>query len=141
VMAALALLRGCSSNEAGLLPVSGVVLLDGKPIANAAVMFHHQGGQTAYAITAADGSFALTTHDPGDGVLAGEHHVTVSLTVQEGGVQPNEKGLEDYTRPIVAERLVNVVPKIYNAPNTSPVTVTIAKNVSRVKIELSSSAR
>src|SRR5437763_774510 len=98
-LAASLLLAGCAK-ENGLVPVGGVVLLDGKPLAKAAVMFHHPAGQTAYAVTGRDGSFQLTTREPGDGVQPGDHHITVSLTVQNGGVQQNAAGLEDYSKPI-----------------------------------------
>jgi hypothetical protein len=137
-----ALLVGCgSSDERALLPVRGVVLLDGKPVAKAAVMFHHAAGNTAYGITGADGSFQLTTRDPGDGAPAGAHRITVSLTIQEGGVQQNAKGLEDYARPITPQKLIHVVPTVYNDPRTSPLSVTISKANSRVTVELSSLAR
>jgi hypothetical protein len=142
VVAATAALTlvGCSSSEPGLVPVSGVVMLDDKPIGKAAVMFHHASGRTAYGVTGEDGVFHLTTRDPGDGALIGDYSVTVSLTRQEGGVQPNDAGLEDYSRPILDEKTIFIVPKVYNDPRTSPINVTISK-ASKLRIDLESTRR
>lgn len=134
-------LAGCGSNDHGLVPVTGVVLLDGKPVGNAAVMFHHPAGQTAYAIADDDGSFSMTTREPGDGVAAGEHRVTVSLSIQEGGVQADAHGLEDYSKPISPVRHIDVVPKAYNDPSTTPLSVHVAKRMSGLRLELQSKPR
>jgi hypothetical protein len=131
---------GCGSSEPGLVSVSGVVMLDDKPIGKAAVMFHHAAGRTAYGVTGEDGTFYLTTRDPGDGALIGDHCVTVSLTRQEGGVQQNDAGVEDYSRPILEEKTIAVVPKVYNDPRTSPINVTISK-ASKLRIDLESTRR
>lgn len=129
-------IAGCGSGGENLIAIGGVVELDGKPVANAAVMLHHDAGRTAYAVTAKDGTFKMTTREPGDGALAGRHTVTVSLTIQEGGVQPDANNLEDYSRPISAEKLTHVVPAIYNNPNTSPLAFIIEKPTNALKIEL-----
>jgi len=141
IMIAAILVVGCGSQEQPLVPVAGVVLLDGKPVAKAAVMFHHQAGRTSYGVTGTDGSFQLTTRDPGDGVPAGDHRVTVSLTAQEGGVQANDKGLEDYSKPITPVKLTYVVPKVYNDPNTSPIGFRVARATRGLRIELDSRQR
>jgi hypothetical protein len=133
---AAAAIAGCGSNDDELIAIGGVVELDGKPVAKAAVMLHHDAGRTAYAITADDGSFKMTTREPGDGALPGKHVVTVSLTLQEGGVQPDANNLEDYSRPISAEKLTPIVPAIYNKPSTSPLAFVIDKPTNALKIEL-----
>jgi hypothetical protein len=132
-----AALVGCGK-ENGLVPVGGVVLLDGKPLANAAVMFHASAGQSAYAITDRNGAFQLTTREPGDGVHPGDQRITVSLTIQEGGVQPNAARLEDYTKPIAPKKLAHIVPQIYNDPKTSPLSIVVAKPVRELKVEIHS---
>jgi hypothetical protein len=129
-------IAGCGSDSEKLIAIGGVVELNGKPVGNAAVMLHHDAGRTAYAITAEDGSFKMTTREPGDGALAGRHTVTVSLSRQEGGVQPNANNLEDYSRPISAEKLTHIVPTVYNDPKTSPLTFIIEKPTNALKIEL-----
>ena len=137
--ASLALV-GCGSSEPGLVPVSGIVMLDDKPIDKAAVMFHHAAGRIAYGVTGEDGTFQLTTRDSGDGALIGDYRVTVSLTHQEGGVQQNDAGVEDYSRPILEEKTIFIVPKVYNDPQTTPINVTISK-ASKLRIDLESTRR
>ena len=66
--------------------------------------------------------------------------MTVSLTHQEGGVQQNDAGVEDYSRPIEKERSIDLVPAVYNDPRTSPIRMTIEK-ASNLRIDLQSSRR
>lgn len=58
-------------------PVEGAVEVDGKPLADAAVMFHPvQGGAVAHAVTDSGGRYRLVSAGKA-GVLAGEYLVTV----------------------------------------------------------------
>jgi hypothetical protein len=63
-------------------PVSGRVLVGGKPTAGVLIVLHAaDGSQPApskpNAKTAADGTFKLSTYDPQDGAPAGEYAVTL----------------------------------------------------------------
>lgn len=131
---------GCGSSEPGLVSVGGIVMLDDKPVGQAAVMFHHSAGRTAFGVTNDDGTFQLTTRSPGDGAPTGEYCVTVSLTRQEGGVQQNADGVEDYSRPVLEEKTTAIVPTVYNDPKTSPIVVTVDK-ASKFRIDLDSKRR
>ena len=52
---------GCGS-ESGLAPVKGRVLMNGQPLAGAAVMFHPAGGGTpATGVTDSNGDFEMET--------------------------------------------------------------------------------
>jgi hypothetical protein len=85
---------GCGKTKPATAPVTGRVLLDGKPVAAAAVMFEPvDGGVPARGSTGADGSFTLSTFARDDGALVGRHRVSVSKFVTEG-VAANEFGLE-----------------------------------------------
>src|SRR6185436_7768075 len=88
---ALCLLVGCvvaaSSGCGGqssvpLYPVSGVVTLDDKPLANAGVMFLPRGntrGNACVALTGADGKYSLKPErGGGHGAPEGEFVVTIS---------------------------------------------------------------
>jgi hypothetical protein len=75
-------LAGCGkSGGPALHPVSGKVLVNGKPAENATVVFHPtgSGGNSVkpHATVGADGSFTLTSFATGDGAHAGEYRVTV----------------------------------------------------------------
>lgn len=77
---------GCSKGS-GLKTgnVSGTVTFEGKPVANAQVVFQpKQGGQNAVGTTDANGRYTLMTGTD-RGALIGEHRVTV--TVQSGAEQ------------------------------------------------------
>jgi hypothetical protein len=66
-------------------PVTGMVSLDGKPVAGASVMFNPKGGQGhgSVAVSDASGRYKLTTFSPGDGVVPGEYKVAITKTVLE----------------------------------------------------------
>jgi len=64
--------------------VTGKVTLDGKPAEFASVVFHPVASSGPEAVkphakVRADGTFALTTYDGGDGAPAGDYRVTVEL--------------------------------------------------------------
>ncbi len=64
------------------VPVTGVVLLDQKPIEGAVVAFLSEDQQSgASAMTQADGTFALTTFEENDGAVPGVYRVTISKTL------------------------------------------------------------
>jgi hypothetical protein len=62
-----------------LIPVKGKVTYKGQPVTKGVVRFEPDGyGRPASGELQADGTFELRTFKPGDGVVAGEHRVTVS---------------------------------------------------------------
>ena len=71
-------LAGCGGSRT--TPVEGVILLDGKPLANAAVQFTPQGesGRDATGQTDQNGQFSMSTFKPKDGVLPGDYKVIVA---------------------------------------------------------------
>jgi hypothetical protein len=65
---------GCGNREPQLYPLTGQIHYRGRPVSGAEVGFHplFEGPPWApVAVTEADGSFAASTRQPGDGVLAG----------------------------------------------------------------------
>jgi hypothetical protein len=73
---------GCGSGSAvppTLIPVKGKVTYKGQPLTKGIVRFEPDGfGRMATGELHSDGTFELSTLKPGDGVVAGEHRVTVS---------------------------------------------------------------
>lgn len=101
---------GCGKGPVlDLVPVSGSVEHAGKPIAEASVVFHPEtplppGTHNPLAATGPDGTFKLTTMNPGDGAPPGHYRVTVELRarrlVGEEHVRDGKHLLhESYTRP------------------------------------------
>jgi hypothetical protein len=108
----LGTLTGCGAK---LVPVSGTVTLDDRPLANATVMFLHEdaGGRDAHGVTNENGGFALSTLRPGDGAFPGSYKITVhysdpSKAVPSGATPADaQKARPKVTRPSV------VLPAIY----------------------------
>lgn len=74
----LLLVSGCGP-ESTIVPVSGEVIYQGKPIPEAKVMFlSPDSPRTASSLTDAQGRFNLTTFTKGDGAVIGEHKVAIS---------------------------------------------------------------
>src|SRR5262249_41913076 len=62
----------------GRFPVSGMILIDGQPLAAGTIVFHPtdpQGRRATGVIQ--DGRYAMTTVDPNDGALPGTYKVTI----------------------------------------------------------------
>ncbi|WP_422929739.1 hypothetical protein [Singulisphaera sp. PoT] len=124
--ATLASFSGCGGpGEAGprVYPVSGKVLIDGKPADKARISFHASGAavgpSTPYAVSGQDGSFRPTTILAEDGAPAGEYSLSViwpAVTVDHG---------EEVDGP---DRLRGA----YNNPQTSGLKATIKEGANEL---------
>ena len=87
------MLAGCGGPGYELVPVSGKVALDGKPVPEAHVSFEpHVLGPGAYATTDAEGRFQLrSVLDDRPGAVPGTHVVRIT-TAREGN--PNDDDAE-----------------------------------------------
>ncbi len=83
-----AVVGGCGDDRPDTLPAGGTITYNGQPVAEARVMFLVEGGRPASGMTDSEGRFELTTFEPGDGALPGEHKVTVSK--KETVADPNQ---------------------------------------------------
>jgi hypothetical protein len=139
---------GCTpaTNNPTTFPVSGVVTLKGKPLADADVVFvpENQGGQAAFGKTDATGTYKLTTFAPGDGAVEGKYKVKVSKldTSKSGGsgkvFSSSEEELEFYN-PEDGDKVQiskNLVPKKFTDHNTSALTHAVASSASTFDIKL-----
>jgi hypothetical protein len=68
---------GCKRNPR-VVPVSGTILYNGKPLPFGSVMFQPDKGQAAVGDIQADGSFKLSSYGPNDGAVPGKHKVSIS---------------------------------------------------------------
>lgn len=86
---AFVVIVGCDSGgHPATTAVYGVLLHHGKPVSDASVNFTPQKGRSANGVTDAEGHFQLTTFQPGDGALAGEHLVTITYIGNEASPIP-----------------------------------------------------
>jgi hypothetical protein len=91
--AALIVLAGCGSGGPRTYRIPGkLVYDDGSPVPGASVVLQtsvNGKNYSARGIAAPDGKFTLTTVKEGDGVVAGDHQVSISpLPVAEGTKTP-----------------------------------------------------
>jgi hypothetical protein len=103
---------GCSSDPYNVVPVSGTVTFNGKPLAGAHVLFQPvrtgsdiEVGPESVGRTDAQGRFTLTTIEPErDGAMVGKHRVSVTIPEEEdryggGGESGGRAGPPKYTLP------------------------------------------
>lgn len=72
----LLILAGCGQGPERV-PVSGQVMIDGKPLTKGEITVAPQGKRAAFSTIDPQGHFQLTTFEPGDGTALGTHPVTV----------------------------------------------------------------
>jgi hypothetical protein len=118
VLALAAFCPACSSGRKPVNPVRGQILVDGKPAAQAQVLFHPDGGGNndprPTGHTDDQGYFDLTSYKNGDGAPEGSYAVTVTWFRVFGG-----GGKEIVSR--------NVLPNRYASPQSSQLHATVAK--------------
>jgi hypothetical protein len=137
-MAVLALpAAGCGKAKPATAPVTGRVLLDGRPVADAAVMFEPvDGGVPARGSTRDDGGFTLSTFARDDGAIVGRHRVSISKFVTEG-VAANELGLEAEPGPPGLQPKA-ALPVRYADPKASGLEATVEAGGTSVEFSLES---
>jgi hypothetical protein len=125
----------CSSQDKPVR-VEGKVTLDGQAIGGAAVHFVPQGkGQPAYAETEPDGTYKITTREPGDGALPGNYVVVIVWEpppppmFRSGESGPSraemQQAIEKHREAVrLSGKGVNI-PAIYTNPSTTPLKVTV----------------
>jgi hypothetical protein len=111
----LLLTIGCGGPDRPVTyPATGTVLFQGEPVEGATVRFIPTDGRPASGQTDASGRFTLSTYEPDDGAVAGEHTVLVSKVVQ---LDPSDQSGYPEMR--------SVLPKQYGQANQSPLKVTV----------------
>jgi hypothetical protein len=108
---ALLLLAGCNSTDPSLVPVSGTVTLDGRPLANATVTFIPKDGTPGFGgvgKTDAAGKYKLKgSRDDANGIPPGEYRVVISKRLMPDG---SEVPAEDHTPPMNSPARESVPP-------------------------------
>jgi hypothetical protein len=79
-LAIVAATAGCrNANELDTAPVSGRVVLNGKPLSRGSVTFVPNRGRVANGDIQPDGTFELSTYRSGDGAIVGSHKAAVLI--------------------------------------------------------------
>ena len=69
---------GCGDGRMARVPVSGQVLIDGKPLAHGQILFVPPVGRASLGKLDVDGRFKLTCFDDGDGAVLGSHRLAIT---------------------------------------------------------------
>ena len=115
-------LAGCGDGRPARVPVSGQVLVDGRPLTTGSIRVVPSGARAAQGTIGEDGRFTLTTYEEGDGCVQGTHRVEVTA-------------IENVDQ--LAHRLI---PEKYGDVATSDLTVTIDGPTDSLVIELTGGA-
>jgi len=75
-MAMVLVVAGCGQSLERV-PVSGQVLIDGKPLTTGEITVSPSGKRAAFGNIDSEGRFQLATYEPGDGTSLGTHPVSV----------------------------------------------------------------
>ena len=118
LFALLTPLTGCGDGRPARVPVSGQVLVDGRPLTTGHVRIVPSNARAAVGAIGQDGRFTLTTFEEGDGCVPGTHGVEVTA-------------IENVDQ--LARRLV---PEQYGDASTSGLTVTIDGPTDSLVIEV-----
>lgn len=116
-------LVGCSgsSETPPLGLVTGVVMMNGEPLAGAEVSFVPAKGRPSYSLTTADGKYDLIYVDKVHGALIGEHTVRITTFVEED--TPAAKNFKE------------TIPKKYNVKSALKETVKSGRNEFRFELD------
>lgn len=135
-VAALVLLAGCGGGKDGLerAPITGLVTVEGAPLAGATVQFTPVGGtpgEGALGVSDAQGKFQVISSRKGDeGIPPGEYSVMVSVLADPDGTRLSSEATQA-DHPFAQE----IVPAPYSGQG-SPLKVTIAKEGGEVKVDI-----
>jgi hypothetical protein len=114
---------GGSKDDPKLGQVSGVVTLDGAPVANAAILFQPPQGRPSTGKTDANGRYELTYSIHSKGALLGHHTVTIT----DSDDDDDSSGARSKTK----------IPSIYSS-KSSPLSAEINPGENEVNFTLSS---
>ncbi|MEX0793580.1 MAG: hypothetical protein WD045_10620 [Pirellulaceae bacterium] len=135
---------GCSQQLLldGAEKATVVVMLDGIPVEDAAVVFTPVGGgRSATGKTNGNGIAQMGTSSVGDGVFPGEYTIGVIKSIEDPDTVSAEETPEEYKgrgAPLYAKQIY-LVPKKYISPASSGLSTIIeVGSENRVELELSS---
>lgn len=120
IVVLLAMIAGCGDGRPKRVPVSGQVLIDGKPLTLGFIRLTPNDTRPACGEIGPDGRFSLKTFEPGDGAVLGSHKVSIVAI-----------------EPLDATRQRWHVPKKYTDPETSGLTTIIDRPTDSLLIEIS----
>jgi hypothetical protein len=137
---------GCSTGKPDFAVevVKGLVILDGSPIEGVTVGFSPadaKAGKPAVGRTNAQGKFVLTATQGGEfgkGTMIGKYLVSFSKEIPSRELTSQELANADKTGVMPEIPIVSVIPKKYNDPQKSGLTVEVVKGKNNFSFDLQS---
>ncbi len=124
---------GGASDKPKVAAVSGTVTYKGQPVEGADVSFWKEGApRAATGKTDAKGNFQLTTFDPNDGAIIGNHTVTVVKVAAAATMNAADMASGTTKAPEVKDPL----PAKYADAKTSPLKSEVKAGPNSPKLEL-----
>ena len=119
VLAIAVAVIGCGKPPHQLVPISGKVTYNGRPLKFGCVKFQPETGQWSKGIIQPDGTFQMVTPDEGDGAAVGVNKVRISCFENQDPTKKN--GSEEMG--IVLGR--SLIPRKYASQDTSGLKVEV----------------
>jgi hypothetical protein len=69
---------GCGDGRMSRVPVSGKVLIDGKPLTKGSIRFISPNSRASGGVLDSEGRFVLSCYENGDGAVLGTHQIEVT---------------------------------------------------------------
>ena len=110
--------------------VSGVVTMDGKPVANATILFSSEKGPAGRVKTDAQGRYVVKTPGQEDGLAPGTYTVTITAN------EEHEQGKED-SKQEEKPAADNVLPQRFASPEATGLRVMIVEGSNDFQFDLS----
>lgn len=101
-------LAGCDDGRPTRVPISGQVLIDGKPLTLGFIRFIAEKQRPASSEIGPDGRFTLGTYGKDDGVVLGTHKVTISACEVLGPRRQRWLAPKRYARPNSTDQEVKI---------------------------------
>lgn len=133
LMAALVLTpAGCGGGDGPEMGrVTGTISLDGQPLTKGVVNFQPvASGNPANGTIGPDGTYSLTTFEPGDGAQVGNYLVTVSVR--------DEKKVQNFIPKTPPPPPKSYIPVKYESPKTSELSTQVKPGLNPISFDLKS---
>jgi hypothetical protein len=142
LVAAVASVSGCGRSDAvAVYKVTGTIKLNGEPMkGGGAIAFmppDGMAGKAAGGEIKPDGTYTVTTYEPGDGSMAGEFRVVITQTTVEEPESGIDGSGERIKKPIQLVTPPFHIPAIYGDLMKSPLTAKVeAKDANQIDFDL-----
>ncbi len=128
VSAVLLVAAGCGESQPtgeviAVVPASGILTLNGKPLEYYQVAVFPENNRPAIGVTDAEGKFTLGTNAPNDGAVVGHHRVAITF---QGPPSTNpDEGIMEFTPP---PKPTEKIKDQYASPETSGLAIDVPES-------------